>query len=176
MMDIQIKGKLFDEDQIKHRVRELAEQIERDAAGRPIVLVAVLKGSMVFAADLMRQMNGSVQLDTVAASSYGKKSVSSGNVQLRKDLDLDVEGKYVVIIEDIIDTGQTLKFLCQHMSLHQPGELKICTLLDKPARRLVTLDADYVGFEIPDEFVIGYGIDYAEQYRNLPYIGFVETD
>ena len=96
-------------------------------------------------------------------------------MQLRKDLDLDVEGKYVVIIEDIIDTGQTLKFLCKHMELHQPKQLKICTLLDKPARRLVQLDADYVGFEIPDEFVVGYGIDYAEQYRNLPYIGYVET-
>lgn len=175
-MEIQIKGKLFDEEQIKQRVKELAQEIEKDADGTPIVLVAVLKGSMVFASDLMRFMTGNVQLDTVATSSYGKKTVSSGSVQLRKDLDLDVEGKYVVIVEDIIDTGQTLKFLCKHMELHQPQELKICTLLDKPARRLVTLDADYVGFEIPDEFVIGYGIDYAEQYRNLPYIGFVETE
>ncbi|MGA9468794.1 MAG: hypoxanthine phosphoribosyltransferase [Exiguobacterium marinum] len=174
-MEIQIKGKLFDEQQIRDRVKELAEEIEKDANGTPIVIVAVLKGSMVFAADLMRYMKGSVQLDTVATSSYGKKTVSSGSVQLRKDLDLDVEGKYVVIIEDIIDTGQTLKFLCKHMELHQPKQLKICTLLDKPARRLVQLDADYVGFEIPDEFVIGYGIDYAEQYRNLPYIGYVET-
>lgn len=175
-MEIDIRGKLFTEEEIATRVQELAKQIEEDANGTPIVLVAVLKGAMVFVSDLMRYMSGNIQLDTVAVSSYGKKTVSSGVVQLKKDLDLDVEGKYVVIVEDIVDTGNTLKFLEKHMELHQPGALKICTLLDKPSRRLVELEADYVGFEIPDEFVVGYGIDYAEQYRNLPYIGFVATD
>ncbi|MEI4462469.1 hypoxanthine phosphoribosyltransferase [Exiguobacterium sp. A1_3_1] len=175
-MEITIKEKLVSESQLKEKVRELAQQIEVDAAGRQIVLVVVLKGSMVFAADLMREIKGSVQIDTVACSSYGTKTVSSGRVQLKKDLDLDVQGKYVVVIEDIIDTGRTLHFLCDHMKLHQPGVLKVCTLLDKPARREVKLDADYVGFEIPDYFVVGYGIDCAEEYRNLPYIGWVETD
>ncbi|ACB60375.1 hypoxanthine phosphoribosyltransferase [Exiguobacterium sibiricum 255-15] len=176
VMEIVIKEKLVSESELAAKVKELAVAIERDAAGRQIVLVVVLKGSMVFAADLMREIKGSVQIDTVACSSYGAKTVSSGRVQLKKDLDLDVEGKYVVVIEDIIDTGHTLSFLCEHMKLHKPGVLKICTLLDKPARREVPLDADYVGFEIPDYFVVGYGIDCAEEYRNLPYVGWVETD
>ncbi len=176
VMEITIKEKLVSESQLKEKVRELAQQIEADAAGRQIVLVVVLKGSMVFAADLMREIKGSVQIDTVACSSYGTKTVSSGRVQLKKDLDLDVQGKYVVVIEDIIDTGRTLHFLCDHMKLHQPGVLKVCTLLDKPARREVELVAVYVGFEIPDYFVVGYGIDCAEEYRNLPYIGWVETE
>ncbi|CAM3907391.1 hypoxanthine phosphoribosyltransferase [Alkalicoccus chagannorensis] len=162
---------MIDEQKIAARVQELAAEIEADAAGRPVVLIAVLKGSFVFAADLMRAMKTSVEIDFIAVSSYGNQTETTGKVRLLKDLDHDITDKYAVIVEDIVDSGLTLDFLVDHFRLHHPAELKICSLLNKPERRRIETPIDYIGFDIPDTFIVGYGIDYAQQYRNLPYIG-----
>jgi hypoxanthine phosphoribosyltransferase len=159
---------LFSRDRIRHRVAEMGREIDRDYAGESIVLVGVLKGAAIFLADLARSISVDNTFDFVAVSSYGKGQRSSGAVKLIKDLDQPIEGKNVIIVEDILDTGLTLNFLRNLFEQHQPKSLRIAALLDKPSRRLERIDADYVGFTIPNQFVIGYGMDFAERYRNLP--------
>ena len=159
---------LFSRERIQERVAELGRQIDRDYAGGRIVLVGVLKGAAIFLADLARSISVDNTFDFVAVSSYGKEQQSSGAVKLIKDLDEPVNGKHVIVVEDILDTGLTLNFIRRLLEQHQPKSLRIAALLDKPSRRVERIEADYVGFTIPNEFVIGYGMDYAEQYRNLP--------
>ena len=167
---------LFSREQIRHRVAEMGREIDRDYAGEQIVLVGVLKGAAIFLADLARSISVDNTFDFVAVSSYGKEQRSSGAVKLIKDLDQPIEGKNVIIVEDILDTGLTLHFLRSLFEQHQPRTLRIAALLDKPSRRLEKIDADYVGFTIPNQFVIGYGMDYAERYRNLPDICLMAPD
>jgi hypoxanthine phosphoribosyltransferase len=169
-----VKDTMISETEIKQRVKELAEEIEKDFKNEPIMLIVVLKGSFVFAADLIREMKGNINVDFISVSSYSDQTETTGKVKLLKDLDEDITNKNVVVVEDIIDSGLTLYFLRDHLNMHKPKQIKICTLLDKPERRRVELPVDYVGFVIPDEFIVGYGIDYAQKYRNLPYIATVE--
>ncbi len=158
---------LFSETQIRERVEAIGAQISADYAGHSIVLIGVLKGAAIFLADLVRAISVDNTFDFVAVSSYGKGKTSSGAVKLIKDLDVPIEGKHVIIVEDILDTGLTLSYLRKLMLQHKPASLKIATCLDKPERRLVPIEADYVGFAIPNQFVIGYGMDFAEKYRNV---------
>jgi hypoxanthine phosphoribosyltransferase len=169
-----IKDTLISESEISKRVKELANQIEADFNNEPIILVVVLKGSFVFAADLIREMKGDINVDFISVSSYSDQTETTGKVKLLKDLDTDITNQNVVIIEDIIDSGLTLHFLRDHLQMHKPKSIKICTLLDKPERRRVEMPVDYVGFIIPDEFVVGYGVDFAQKYRNLSYIATME--
>lgn len=173
-MGYEIDGILITEEQLQQKVKELGASMMQDLQDESIVFIVVLKGAFVFAADLVRELGGNVTVDFVAASSYGNQTETTGKVRLLKDIDVNITGKNVVLVEDIIDSGLTLSFLKEHFELHKPKSMKICTLLDKPERRKVDLKADYVGFVIPDKFVIGYGIDYAEHYRNLPYVATVK--
>jgi hypoxanthine phosphoribosyltransferase len=165
---------LLTSDQIQARIREMAREIERDHAEGGVHLVGVLKGGFMFMADLVRAMNGNVTLDFMALSSYGKSSKSSGEVRVLKDLDYGLEGRRVVIIEDIVDTGLTLNYLQGILRAREPQSLRTACLLSKPSRRKVDVAVDYIGFTIEDRFVVGYGLDYAEQYRNLPHIAVVD--
>jgi hypoxanthine phosphoribosyltransferase len=158
---------LFSKAQIAERVSQLGAQISADYSGKSIVLIGVLKGAAIFLADLARSIEVDNTFDFVAVSSYGRGTVSSGAVKLIKDIDNPIEGKQVILVEDILDTGLTLSYLRGMMLQHKPASLKIATCLDKPERRLVPIDADYVGFQIPNQFVVGYGMDYAERYRNV---------
>ena len=158
---------LFSKAQIADRVRAIGQQISADYAGHSIVLIGVLKGAAIFLADLARSIQVDNTFDFVAVSSYGRAKVSSGAVKLIKDIDNPIEGKHVILVEDILDTGLTLSYLRGLMLQHKPASLKIATCLDKPERRLVPIEADYVGFSIPNRFVIGYGMDYAERYRGV---------
>lgn len=159
---------LLSQQQIEKRVAELGAQITRDYAGQTIIFVGVLKGASIFLSDLARQVKLDATFDFISVSSYGSGVRSSGEVRLVKDVDNSLEGKNVIIVEDILDTGLTMKFLRKQFLNHKPKSLKIATLLDKVSRRITDVRGDYVGFEIPDEFVVGYGLDYAERYRNLP--------
>jgi hypoxanthine phosphoribosyltransferase len=174
-MSVLIEKALLTEEQIQTRVKELAKEIEKDFNGEDVLLVGILKGAVVFVADLMRNMKINVSIDFMAVSSYGNSTTSSGVVKLIKDLDTDIKDQNVVIVEDIIDSGLTLNYLQKNLRDRSPKALKICTLLDKPERRKCDIPVDYCGFEIPDKFIVGYGIDYAEKYRQLPYIGIVES-
>jgi hypoxanthine phosphoribosyltransferase len=167
---------LFSREQIRSRVLEIGRQIDHDYAGEKIVLVGVLKGAAIFLSDLARSISVDNTFDFVAVSSYGKGLRTSGAVKLIKDLDQPIEGKNVIIVEDILDTGLTLGFLRSLFEQHQPKTLRIAALLDKPSRRVEKIDADYVGFTIPNQFVIGYGMDFAERYRNLPDICLMPPD
>ena len=158
---------LISRDAIANRVQELGAQIDRDLAGESVLLVGVLKGAAIFLADLSRAISIQCTFDFVAVSSYGKGEQSSGAVKLIKDLDHPIEGRHIILVEDILDTGLTLNFLRDLMLQHKPASLKIATCLDKPERRLVPIEADYVAFKIPNQFVIGYGMDYAERYRGV---------
>ncbi|WP_147802384.1 hypoxanthine phosphoribosyltransferase [Alkalicoccus halolimnae] len=173
-MSYEINEVMLSESKIKQRVKELGAEIQKDFNDEPVVLIAVLRGSFVFAADLMREMKGNIQVDFISVSSYGNQTKTTGKVRLLKDLDTNITNENVVVVEDIVDSGLTLYFLMDHLKMHRPKQLKICTLLDKPERRQVDLPIDYVGFVIPDEFIVGYGIDYAQYYRNLPYIASVK--
>ena len=164
---------LIYEDRLQERIRELAAQISTDYADRDPLLLCVLKGGYVFLADLTRYLTIAHTIDFMAISSYGDATESSGVVRILKDLDRDITGRDVLIVEDIIDTGHTICYLLDILRVRQPASVRICTLLSKPSRREVELDIDYVGFEIPNEFVVGYGLDYAEQYRNLRFIGIL---
>lgn len=161
---------LLTEEQIRTRVSQLAQEIARDYGDTPLVLVGVLKGSCIFLTDLARRLGDNVTLDFVQTSSYGEGTSSSGIVQIRKDLDGTIEDKHVLIVEDIIDTGRTLAHLLELFSTRKPKSLKVVSLLVKPGKSPTGARADYEGFEIPDQFVVGYGLDYAERYRNLPYV------
>lgn len=167
---------LITEEELQQKVKEIGLQIREDFQDESIVFIVVLKGAFVFAADLIRELKGKVTVDFVVASSYGNQTETTGKVRLLKDIDINITDKHVVIVEDIIDSGLTLSFLREHFKLHQPRSMKICTLLDKPERRKVDLKADYVGFVIPDQFIVGYGIDYAESYRNLPFISTMKEE
>jgi len=160
-------------DAIQARIREMGKQIRADFPGEPLLLVGVLKGAVLFLADLARQIPGEVTFDFIAVSSYGKEAKSSGQVKLNKDLDSSIEGKTVIVVEDILDTGLTLEYLLRVFEQRKPKSLRVAVLLDKKERRMVEVHADYVGFEIPNEFVVGYGLDYAERYRNLPDVGIL---
>lgn len=169
-----VKEILLSEEQIAKRVRELGAQITADYAGKDILLCGILKGAVTFYTDLARTIDGPVRFDFMSCSSYGASSKSSGQVTIHKDLDSDVEGQHVLIVEDIIDTGITLSNLMPMLLKRGAASVKLATLLSKPARRLVDVPVDYNGFEIPDAFVVGYGLDYAGRYRNLPYIGVLK--
>jgi hypoxanthine phosphoribosyltransferase len=171
MQAVQVKPELkvlFTRAQILERVNQMGAQITRDFAGQPIIFVGVLKGATVFLSDLARAVQLDATFDFIAVSSYGKAAHSSGEVRLTKDLDQSVNDKNVILVEDILDTGLTLTYLRKHLAAHQPRALKLATLLDKPSRRVEPISADYTGFQIPDHFVVGYGMDHAERYRNLP--------
>ncbi|MBV8206454.1 MAG: hypoxanthine phosphoribosyltransferase [Acidobacteria bacterium] len=159
---------LFTRDQIARRVAEMGAQITRDFSGQSIIFVGVLKGATVFLSDLARQVALDATFDFIGVSSYGGDTRSSGEVRLTKDLDQSIEDHNVILVEDILDTGLTLNYLKKLLAAHQPRDLRLATLLDKPARRIEPVEADYVGFKIPDQFVVGYGMDCAERYRNLP--------
>ncbi|EQE61969.1 hypoxanthine phosphoribosyltransferase [Clostridioides difficile DA00215] len=162
------------EEQIKEKVYELGKKIEEDFKGEDLLVVGILKGASVFVSDLIRCIDLDVNIDFMSVTSYGNSTESSGTVKILKDLDVDIEGKNVLIVEDIIDSGLTLSNLVAALKTRNPKSLKLCTLLDKPQRRKANIPVDYVGFVIEDKFIVGYGIDYAEKYRNLPYIGIVE--
>lgn len=168
---------LVTEEQLKEKVAELGVQISRDYAGKELLLVSILKGAVVFMADLMRAISIPVKIDFMVVSSYGGTNTeTTGLVKIVKDLDQDLTGKDVLIVEDILDSGVTLSHLVPMLELRHPSSVKICSILSKPSRRKVKLDADYLGFEVPDEFVVGYGLDYNEKYRNLPYVGVVKEE
>jgi hypoxanthine phosphoribosyltransferase len=168
---------LITEEQIRDKVRELGARLSIDYADRQLTLVSVLKGSLPFMADLMRALTIPVTIDLMEVSSYGGASTeTSGLVRILKDLSSSIEGKDVLIVEDIIDTGLTLNYLIRYLRGKNPKSLRICTLLDKPARRLVDIPVDYVGFTIPDQFVVGYGLDYSEYYRNLRFVGVLRPE
>ena len=169
-----LTGVMFSQEEIEAKVIELAKQIEKDYKGQDLLLVGILKGASVFVADLMRKIDLNVNIDFMSVSSYGSGTISSGTVKILKDLDVDIKDKNVLIVEDIIDSGITLRNLYDTLMTREPRSLKLCTLLNKPARKKVDVDVDYVGFVIEDKFIVGYGIDYDEKYRNLPYIAIVE--
>ena len=167
---------LLTEEMLKNKVAELGAQITRDYADKEIFAIGILRGAVVFMADLIRAIERPVQIDFMAVSSYGMQADSSGIVRILKDLDSSITGKHVLIIEDIIDSGQTLSYLIKNLSERKPASIQLCTLMNKPERRKVDLPVKYVGFEIPNEFVVGYGLDYAEKYRALPYIGILKPE
>lgn len=171
VMTYELDSIFITEEQLKQKVIEIGAKIRKDFHGEPITLIVVLKGGFVFAADLIRELEGEdVAVDFVAVSTYGKQTVSSGKVQLLKDISMDITGKNVILVDDIIDSGLTLSYLKKHYQLQKPKSIKICTMLDKQERRKVDVEVDYEGFIIPNEFIVGYGMDIAEKYRNLPYI------
>ena len=175
-MNNDIAKVLISEEQLQAKVAELGAQISRDYEGKDLLLVSILKGSVVFMADLMRAITEPCSIDFMVVSSYGgANTTSTGLVKIVKDLDQDLSGKDVLIVEDIIDSGNTLYYLMDVLRQRKPASLRLCTLLDKPDRRVKDVHVDWTGFEIPDEFVVGYGLDYAQKYRNLPYIGVVEV-
>lgn len=161
---------MISEDELQERILQLGNQISKDYEGKEILLIGVLKGACIFMSDLMKRINNTVNIDFMAVSSYGASTKSTGVVRIIKDLDTSIEGKEVLIVEDIIDTGLTLHYLCDNLRSRDPKSLKVCTLLDKPERREIDMKADYVGFEVPNKFIVGFGLDYEEKYRNLPYI------
>lgn len=165
---------LIPEEEVNKRVRELGEKISEEYAGKKVHLICVLKGSVFFTCELAKRITVPVTMDFLSVGSYGAGTESSGEVRIKKDLDESVEGQDIIIIEDIIDSGRTLSRLAEILKERKPNSMKICTLLDKPERRVTDVKVDYVGFNIPDEFVVGFGLDYAQKYRNLPYIGVVE--
>jgi hypoxanthine phosphoribosyltransferase len=173
-MERDIERILFSAQELADRTRIMAQEISRDYAGKEPLLISVLRGSFIFMADLVRQITLPCTVDFMAVSSYGKSTVSSGAVQITKDLSEDIVGKDLIIVEDILDSGNTLHYLMKTLTARNPASIRLCTLLDKPDRRKVPVHVDYRGFEIPDEFVVGYGLDYAERYRNLPYIGILK--
>jgi hypoxanthine phosphoribosyltransferase len=161
---------LVQADDIEHRVRQLGEEITRDYEGRDLIVVGVLKGAIFFLTDLMRRIDIPCEVDFMAVASYGSATESSGVVRIIKDLETPIEDRHVLIVEDIVDSGLTLQYLLRSLEARRPASLEVCALLTKPARRKVELPARYVGFEIPDRFAIGYGLDHAERYRNLPFV------
>ena len=165
---------LIPEDKVDERIAQLGAQISQDYAGRQVHLIGILKGSIFFICELAKRITVPVTMDFMSVSSYGAGTKSSGVVKLIKDLDEPVNGKDILVVEDIIDSGRTLSYLLKNLSDRQPASISLCTLLDKPERREVDVEVDYQGFHIPDEFVVGYGLDYDQRYRNLPYIGVVE--
>lgn len=162
---------LISEEELRAKNIEMGKQITKDYKGKEVLVVGILKGSSIFMSDLIREIDLPLQIDYMVVSSYGTSTESSGVVRIVKDLQHSIEGKHVLIVEDIVDTGLTLAYITEVLRGRGPASVEICTLLDKPARRKKTFDINYIGFEVPDEFIVGYGIDYAEHYRNLPFVG-----
>jgi hypoxanthine phosphoribosyltransferase len=167
---------LIDEQTLRARVEELGEEVSRDYIGREPLLIGVLKGAVFFMADLMRQLTVPCEVDFMAISSYGAATDSSGVVRILKDLDINIEGRDVLVVEDIIDSGLTLSYLIRNLEAREPASLEVCALMTKPDRREIDVPVRYVGFEIPNRFVIGYGLDFSERYRNLPYVAVLDPD
>lgn len=167
---------LLTEEEVDKRIQEIGEQISRDYAGKQVHLVCVLKGGSFFMCELAKRITVPVSIDFMSVSSYGGDTQSSGVVRIVKDLDEPLKDRHVIVIEDIVDSGRTLSYLLDMLRSREPVDVKLCTLLDKPDRRVVDVNVDYTGFEIPDEFVVGYGLDYDQKYRNLPYIGIVKFE
>ncbi len=176
MLEKDIDRVFFSGEELQNKVREIGAQITRDYEGKDPLFVGVLKGSFVFMADLMRAVDLYCDIDFMAVSSYGSGTTTTGAVKINKDLSYSVEGRHIILIEDILDSGVTLSYLKKYIEARKPASVRICTLLDKPARRRADIHADYVGFECPDAFIVGYGLDYAERYRNLPYIGVLKSE
>jgi hypoxanthine phosphoribosyltransferase len=170
-LDAAVGEVLIDEDALASRITELADEVSNDYAGRDLLLIGVLKGAVFFMADLMRQISVPCEVDFMAISSYGGSTDSSGVVRILKDLDINISDRHVLVVEDIIDSGLTLQYLMRNLGSREPASLEVCALLTKPERREIEVPVRYVGFEIPNRFVIGYGLDFAERYRNLPYVG-----
>lgn len=175
-MKIKAIHEYLSEEKIAARIAEMGAQISAEFGEESVCLICILKGSVFFSVELAKRITSPVELEFMCVSSYGSDTKSSGVVKIVKDLDVSIEGKNVIVIEDIIDSGRTLSYLLENLKTRNPKTLKLCTLLDKPERRVVEVSVDYIGFEIPDEFVVGYGLDYDQQYRNLPYIGYVEIE
>ena len=167
---------LFTQGELERRIAQLGEQITADYEGKKVAVASVLRGSYIFMADLTRAIQLPITVDFMAVSSYGAGTISSGQVEIKKDLSDPIEGKELLIVEDILDSGNTLYYLMDVLRARKPSSIRICTLLDKPERRVKPIAADYVGFQIPDAFVVGYGLDYDERYRNLPYIGILKPE
>ena len=170
-LELGVEEVLIEDDTLQRRIAELGEELSTDYAGRDLLLVGVLKGAVFFMADLMRRITVPCEIDFMAISSYGASTDSSGVVRILKDLDINIEGRHVLVVEDIIDSGLTLSYLVRTLEAREPASLEVCALMTKPERRQIDVDVRYVGFEIPNRFVIGYGLDFAERYRNLPYVG-----
>lgn len=175
-MHADIANILFSEEQLRERIAQLGKQISEDYKGKSILAVGILRGATIFYADLVRHISCDVQFDFMAVSSYGNTTVTTGAVRFLKDLDTSIEGRDVLIIEDIVDSGLTLTYLTEALRQRKPASIKVCCLLDKPSRRKSPMVPDYCGYTIPDEFVVGFGLDFAEKYRNLPYIGILKSE
>lgn len=167
---------LITEEELDKRISEIAAEITKDYGDKDISLVCVLKGGVMFMTDVAKKLKQKVEFEFIDVSSYGNSTVSSGKITINKDLETSIEGKHVILLEDIVDTGRTLNYLIEYLKEKNPASLKLCTLLDKPSRRVIDIKADYIGFTIPDAFIVGYGLDYAQKYRNLPYIGILHLD
>ncbi|HEX3015534.1 MAG TPA: hypoxanthine phosphoribosyltransferase [Desulfobacteria bacterium] len=175
-MESAIDRVLFTAEELEAKVTELGEQISKDYQGQQLLVVGILKGAIIFMSDLVRKIKTPLTLDFMAVSSYGASTESSGVVRIMKDLERSIDNYHILIVEDIVDTGLTLKYLLENLRTRGPKSVKVCTLLDKPGRRKVDVHPDYNGFSIPDEFVVGYGLDYDEQFRHLPYIGILKPE
>jgi len=175
-LDSAVGEVLIDADALRARIEELGEEISREYEGRELLLIGVLKGAVFFMADLMRHLSVPCEVDFMAISSYGAQTDSSGVVRILKDLDINIEGRHVLVVEDIIDSGLTLSYLMRNLESREPASLEICALLTKPSRREIDVPVRWIGFEIPNKFVIGYGLDFAERYRNLPYVGVLTEE
>lgn len=171
-----IKEILLTEEQITNKVKEIGKAISEDYKGKDLIIVGILKGSVIFASELIKNISIPCEIDFMAVSSYGNSTETSGVVRILKDLDHGIEGKDIIIVEDIIDSGVTLDYLLKYLKARKANNIEIVTLLTKPSRRMVDLDVKYCGFEVPDEFLVGYGLDYAERYRNLPYVGILKEE
>lgn len=171
-----IKSILVDEEALQLKIKELGEQITKDYQGKELLVVCILKGAVMFVSDLIKRIDLPLEIDFMAISSYGNSTKSSGIVRIMKDLNEDIKGKHILIVEDIIDSGLTLSYLIDNLKSREPASVAICTLLDKPDNRKTDIDIMYTGFVVPDEFVVGYGLDYAEKYRNLPFIAVLKEE
>lgn len=176
MMEEDMKAILYTKEEVAARIQAMGEQLTRDYQGELPLVVGVLRGSFIFMADLCRAIHLPCTLDFMAVSSYGKSASSSGQIQILKDLSEDITGRHVIVVEDILDSGNTLSYLLKILEHRHPASIRLCTLLDKPDRRTKPVELHYAGFTIPDAFVVGYGLDYAEKYRNLPYIGILKPE
>ncbi|MBQ2614336.1 MAG: hypoxanthine phosphoribosyltransferase [Clostridia bacterium] len=176
MSKLKVGRMMLTEEEIQQQVAKLAEQINQDYPEGELIVVGILKGCFVFVSDLVRKLNADVKVHFMQVSSYGDGTVSTGKIQIKKDLEVDIEGKHLLLAEDIIDSGHTLSQLLPILQERKPASIKVCTLLSKPSRRQVEFEADYTGFEIPDEFIVGYGLDCGESFRQLPYIAVVDIE
>ena len=175
-MEQDLKKILLDKNVIQEKIVKLGKQISQDYKNKKPILICILRGAVIFLSDLMRSIEMPVKIDFMSISSYGDSTQSSGVVKIRKDIDMDIQNEHVIIVEDIVDSGLTLDYIFRYLQKHNPASVKICTLLDKPEAHKTDLKLDYVGYEIENEFVVGYGLDFAEKYRNLPYIGILKKE